>query len=368
MKFSINREVLLPTLQAINGVVERRQSLPILSTTLVNAEQDMLSFTATDMEIEIQAQLPNPIESSGRSTIPARKLLDICRALPSNAEIQIETDDNKTLLRSRKSRFTLTNLPVSDFPNLSDPAIDFSLTLPGKSLKGLIDATQFAMAHQDVRYYLNGLLLEFGPETLTAVATDGHRLAMDHIDIDLGGEDSRQYILPRKGVTEIGKLLDDSDELVELSISSNHIIISNGNIRLTSKLVDGRFPDYQRVVPQNTDKNLIADRDSLHQVFTRTSILSNEKFRGIRIALESGLIKASAHNPEQEEAEEEVEVEYTGDPVEIGFNVNYLLDALAAISTEKVQIALSGPDSSALISPLGDPSNHACYVVMPMRL
>lgn len=368
MKFSINREVLLPILQSINGVVERRQSLPILSNTLVIADQEMLSFTATDMEIEILAQLPNPIEEEGQATIPARKLLDICRALPPNADIRLEADDSKTLLKSSKSRFSLSNLPVSEFPNLSDPAIHLSLKLPARDLKGLIDATQFAMAHQDVRYYLNGLLLEFHPDSLTAVATDGHRLAMDHLDVPVHVAEAQQYILPRKGVLEIGKLLDDSEEAIELSVSSNHMIVGTGNIRMTCKLVDGRFPDYQRVIPQTSDKQIIADRESLRQVFTRTSILSNEKFRGIRMALESGLIKATAHNPEQEEAEEEVMVEYAGEPVEIGFNVNYLLDALAAISTEKVSIELSGPDSSALISPIGDQDNHARYVVMPMRL
>ncbi len=368
MKFSINRETLLPTLQAINGVVERRQSLPILSNTLITADQDMLTFTATDMEIEILAQLPNPIDEKGQATIPARKLLDICRALPANAEIHLETDDNKTLLKSGKSRFSLSNLPVSEFPNLTDPAVHLSLELPGRALKGLIDATQFAMAHQDVRYYLNGLLLEFHPDRLVAVATDGHRLAMDHLDIGIDVSDTQQYILPRKGVLEIGKLLDDSDEPVSLSVSSNHIIVGNGNIRMTCKLVDGRFPDYQRVIPQASDKQLIADREALKQVFARTSILSNEKFRGIRMSLEAGLVKATAHNPEQEQAEEEVEVEYAGEPVEIGFNVNYLLDALSALDTEKVLIELSGPDSSALISPIGDTGNHARYVVMPMRL
>ncbi len=368
MKFSINREVLLPVLQSVNGVVERRQSLPILSNILIQADEDMLSFTATDMEIEILAKVPNPIEETGQTTIPARKMLDICRALPPNADIRIEADDKKTLLKSSKSRFSLSNLPVSDFPNLTDPAVHLSLSLPARDLKRLIDATQFAMAHQDVRYYLNGLLLEFHPHSLVAVATDGHRLAMDHIDIAVDVPEPQQYILPRKGVLEIAKLLDDSEEPIELSVSSNHIILRSGNIRMICKLVDGRFPDYQRVIPQASEKRLVADRESLRQVFTRTSILSNEKFRGIRMALEPGLIKATAHNPEQEEAEEEVMVEYQGDAVEIGFNVNYLLDALSAIDTEKVSIELSGPDSSALISPVADQDNHARYVVMPMRL
>jgi DNA polymerase-3 subunit beta len=367
MKFSIQREILLKPLQQVTGVVERRQTLPILGNVLLSATKKDLSLTATDLEVELQAQTKVAVAEPGEITLPARKLLDICRTLPEEAEIHIAIKEDRAQVSSGKSRFTLATMPASEFPVVEKIKNPNKLAVPQGDLRSLIDRTAFSMAQQDVRYYLNGLMLEPASGLLRAVATDGHRLAICEYPMDIdAGNGGPQVIVPRKGVQELHRLLEEKEEPVQLEIGSNHIRITTGSLRFTSKLIDGRFPDYNRVIPENTDKCLLVNRELLRQALTRTSILSNEKYRGIRLDLSKNNIKIQAHNPEQEEAVEELDVNYTSDPLLIGFNVTYLLDVLGAVQANEIEIMLSDANSSALIR---QPSADECrYVVMPMRL
>jgi DNA polymerase-3 subunit beta len=369
MKFSIQREDLLKPLQTIVGVVERRQTLPVLSNVLISVNSDSLSMTTTDLEVEMIAKVPlEETAEPGDITIPARKFVDICRALPDRAKITVslDTEKKRVTIRSGKSRFNLTTLPTTDFPSIEEITPQFSFNLPQQVLKGLIEKTSFAMAQQDVRYYLNGLLLEISKGTVNSVATDGHRLALCTHDCDVNPADTLQLIVPRKGVTELAKLLEDDDSSLEVQIGSNHIKISLNDFAFTSKLIDGRFPDYERVIPKNSDKQILANREILRQAMVRTSILSNEKYRGIRLCLSDGLLQAQANNPEMEEAEEEIEINYQGENLEIGFNVSYLLDALSAVEGDIVAMELGDTNSSCVIRP--QEGQNCTYVIMPMRL
>ena len=368
MKFSIQRESILKPLQTITGVVERRQTLPVLSNLLLSVSNDGLSMTTTDLEVEMMARVPLQGAETGDITLPARKLVDICKALPEGAQIDIVYDEEKerATIKSGRSRFNLTTLPVSEFPNIEEVKGVFEFQVPQKVLKQLIDKTAFAMAQQDVRYYLNGLLLEVDSGMIRTVATDGHRLAICEHKADVSPGEKIQVILPRKGVMELARLLSDSDELVKVMVGNNHLSVVLKDYAFTSKLIDGKFPDYQRVIPRDSDKDVTADHELLRQALVRTSILSNEKYRGIRLRLQDGLIQAQANNPEMEEAEEEIEVQYRGPKLEIGFNVSYLLDALNVIDTPNVTLALGDANSSCVMRPEGQ---TACtYVIMPMRL
>lgn len=368
MNFTIQREALLKPLQTICGVVERRQTLPILSHVLIQCDGQQITMTATDLEVEMVATANVDSAEAGETTLPARKFMDICRTLPEGAKITLWVDGDRATLRAGKSRFTLSTLPAGDFPNIEAVADSLNFSIPQQDFKSLIDHTSFAMAQQDVRYYLNGLMLELANGTLRSVATDGHRLAMCEYKADIESADSRQIILPRKGVTELARLLEDDASKVKVELGNNHIRISINELIYTSKLIDGKFPDYQRVLPDKSDKFLVAERDLLRQALSRASILSNEKYRGIRLLLDANALRIVANNPEQEEAEEEIEVEYSYDPLEIGFNVNYVIDALNAINTDKVQIAFSDANSSCLITAAGETAAQCKYVVMPMRL
>ena len=365
MKFSIQREDFLKPLQQVIGVVERRQTLPVLGNVLINATRKQIKLTATDLEVELQAQVAIPVTETGDITLPARKLLDICRTLPEEAQLDISVNKDRALIRSGKSRFTLATLPATEFPVVDKIKSASKISLPQNKLHELIERTAFSMAQQDVRYYLNGLMLEPVKGLLRAVATDGHRLAMCEIkaDIDTDGE---QVIVPRKGVQELHRLLEDTDEAVQVEIGSNHIRITTGELRFTSKLIDGRFPDYTRVIPKNANKQLLVNRDLLRQALTRTSILSNEKYRGIRLDVSENNIKIQAHNPEQEEAIEEIDATYSEEDLVVGFNVTYILDVLNVLDSNDVSVLLSDANSSALINQPG--SDDCRYVVMPMRL
>jgi DNA polymerase III subunit beta len=370
MKFSISRDSLVKSLNLVAGVVERRQTLPILANVLIVLDQDQLSLTGTDLEVELvgRVKLASAGES-GEITVPARKLLDICKSLPEGAVIDFSAKDNKLSVKSGRSRFTLSTLPAREFPNVEDGIGTHQFTLRQSQLKRLIDRTGFAMAQQDVRYYLNGMLWELdSKQGLRVVATDGHRLAMCTLSekVKVKGEGGAQVILPRKGVLELARLLIDDDASIAIVIGSNHIRAMTNDFTFTSKLVDGKFPDYQRVLPRSPDKILLGSRQELRQAFTRTAILSNEKYRGVRLKLTKNTLNIVASNPEQEEAEETVSVEYFGEALDIGFNVSYLLDVLAVLSGELVKLSLADPNSSALLeeSDAGD----SLYVVMPMRL
>ncbi|SFU50461.1 DNA polymerase III subunit beta [Halomonas korlensis] len=367
MKFSISREALLRPLTLVAGVVERRQTLPVLSNVLIQVDDDQVALTGTDLEVELIGRtVASLVEAPGAVTVPARKLMDICKSLPDQADIQIALEDGRAVLRSGRSRFTLSTLPAAEFPNIEESEGSAELSLPRGTLKHLIDTTAFAMAQQDVRYYLNGMLLELKSTLVRAVATDGHRLAVCARPSDIQLESAQRLIVPRKGIIELARLLDDSDEPVTLTLGSNHLRAHTGDFTFTSKLVDGKFPDYERVVPKGGDKVLIADRAELRRVLSRTAILSNEKYRGVRLHLEEGNLKVMANNPEQEEAEENVAIEYSGPAMEIGFNVGYLVDVLSVLNEDRVQMTFADPNSSALLEEPG--GGDALYVVMPMRL
>lgn len=366
MKFSVNRETILKPLQSVAGAVERRHTLPILSNLLLRVSEGSLTIIGTDLEVELCAVVELTEESAeGAVTVPAKKLVDICRTLPEQADIVIELTADKAVIRSGRSRFTLATLPEGEFPQIEQPEQAMTFTLPQRSLRRLIERTQFSMANQDVRYYLNGMLFDTGEGWLTAVATDGHRLAMAK-EPCAELVDSQQCIVPRKGILELMRLLESVDEPVTLQLSENHLRATLPGFTFTSKLVDGRFPDYRRVLPKGGNNVLAADKATLRQALSRVAILSNEKFRGVRLQLAAEELRISANNPEQEEAEEAVAVSYQGNDMEIGFNVSYLLDVLNAVEGEEVTITMNDPNSSGLINERDD--DRALYVVMPMRL
>ncbi len=370
MKVSMTRDQLLKPLQQVAGVVEKRQTLQVLSNVLMVVDGGELAMTGTDLEVELVARqnLDNDSQN-GRVTVPCRKLLDICRALPATAQVELSLDSQRLLLRSGKSRFTLATLPANDFPNLEDTlAGSFSLSLSQKALKRLIDKTSFAMAQQDVRYYLNGMLFEVTEGRLRVVATDGHRLALCDAPISTQVPEKVQVIVPRKGVQELSRLLSDEDSEVTLTLGSNHLRVTVGNVTFTSKLIDGRFPDYERVLPKGGDRTLVAGREDLKSSLQRAAILCNEKFRGVRLQIDGEQLRILATNPDQEEAEEELQVEYSGKELEIGFNVGYLLDVLNALSGAYTRATLGDTNSSALVRDNDDEQADAVYVVMPMRL
>ena len=346
--------------------MERRQTLPILSNVLINLNDGRLSLTGTDLEVEIVGHLSLvSSEEGGEITVPARKLMDICRSLPDGAKITLSEEDGRVLVTSGRSRFTLSSLPANEFPNVDDGPGKCEFSIEQKGLKQLIDHTAFAMAQQDVRYYLNGMLLEVGNGRVRAVATDGHRLAMmDALIVGLPDE-LIQVILPRKGVIELSRLLSDEGD-VSVVLGNNHIRIATADFRFTSKLVDGAYPDYDRVLPKGGDKQMVGNREELKNAFSRTAILSNEKYRGVRLLLSECQLTLTANNPEQEEAQEEVTVNYSSDELEVGFNVSYVIDVLNVLRGESVRFTLSDANSSALIEDAVNES--AVYVVMPMRL
>ncbi len=366
MKFQIEKETLLNPLQQIIGAVEKRQTVPALSNVLLRATENSLTLTATDLEIELVSHIAMIIDQPGDITVPARKLLDICKSLPNESMINFSVKDNKALVQSGRSRFSLATLAANDFPALDAINSVNEFEIAQKTLRDLIDKTAFAMAQQDVRYYLNGLMLEVSANNLRAVATDGHRLAYCEKETTADIADIKQVILPRKGVLELVRLLSDTEDKVKVILGSNHLQVEFNDLRLTSKLIDGRFPDYNRVMPTDGNNVITADREQLRQALIRTSILSNEKYRGIRLILEKNLVKLQAHNPDQEEADVELEVDYKGDEIEIGFNVNYMLDVLNVTNSEMVQAALRDSNSSFLLT---YPDQEDCkYVIMPMRL
>ncbi|MBF8661435.1 DNA polymerase III subunit beta [Pseudomonas putida] len=367
MHFTIQREALLKPLQLVAGVVERRQTLPVLSNVLLVVQGQQLSLTGTDLEVELvgRVQLEEPAEP-GEITVPARKLMDICKSLPSDVLIDIKLDEQKLLVKAGRSRFTLSTLPANDFPTVEEGPGSLTCNLEQSKLRRLIERTSFAMAQQDVRYYLNGMLLEVSRNTLRAVSTDGHRLALCSMSAPIEQDDRHQVIVPRKGILELARLLTEPEGMVSIVLGQHHIRATTGEFTFTSKLVDGKFPDYERVLPKGGDKLVIGDRQALREAFSRTAILSNEKYRGIRLLLAAGQLKIQANNPEQEEAEEEISVDYEGSSLEIGFNVSYLLDVLGVMTTEQVRLILSDSNSSALLQEAGN--DDSSYVVMPMRL
>lgn len=365
MKLSAAREVILKPLQTVVGVVERRQTMPILSNVLLSVEGGKLKITATDLEVEMVAEADVKADGGGEITVPGRKLHDIFRALPEGVNVELSLSGERLTVKAGRSRFTLSTLRAADFPTIDEIAAKQTLRVSRGDLRRLVEKTHFSMAQQDVRYYLNGLLLETDKKRLRAVATDGHRLALSEIDLVGSATRDEQLIVPRKGVLELSRLLEGDGE-VQVALGANHIRVQLDGIRLTSKLIDGRFPEYSRVVPAQPKNVIKADRNLFRQALQRTAILSNEKYRGVRLELSPNSVVVQANNPEQEEAVETLEVEYGGDAMEIGFNVNYLLDALAAVDSEQVEFGVTDANSSCLIREPGTEGTK--FVVMPMRL
>jgi DNA polymerase-3 subunit beta len=366
MRFSIPREVLLKPLSQVVGVIERRQTLPVLANLLVAVDGEGLSLTGTDLEVEMVARTSADNLEAGEITVPARKLFDICRALPDGIKVDVKQSGERVTLTAGRSRFTLSTLPASEFPQVDNIDVIERVSLPETTLKELIDRTAFAMAHQDVRYYLNGSLLDLGENALRCVATDGHRLALCETAVELNAKTKRQVIIPRKGVLELQRLLDAGEGTVDIEFGRNHLRVRRNDFVFTSKLIDGRFPDYEAVIPIGADKTLSVGRDELRAALQRAAILSNEKYRGVKLEVAPNRLQVVAHNPEQEEAIEELEVQTVVDGLAVGFNVNYLLDALGALRGADVMICLRDGNSSCL---LRDTDNERSrHVVMPLRL
>jgi DNA polymerase-3 subunit beta len=366
MRFSLQREVLLKPLQQVVNVVERRHTLPVLANLLAVVKDGQLSLTGTDLEVEMVARTAVEDARDGETTIPARKLFEIVRALPDGSRITINQTDDKVTLQAGRSRFTLAALPSNEFPAIDDIELVERIRVPEAALKELIERTAFAMAQQDVRYYLNGLLLDLRENALRCVATDGHRLAMCEAPLPTGAQARKQIIVPRKGVLELQRLLEGGDREVELEVGRNHLRLRREDVTFTSKLIDGRFPDYDAVIPIGADKEVRVDREALRAALQRAAILSNEKYRGVKVEVSPGQLRLIAHNPEQEEAQEEIEADTKVDGLAVGFNVTYLLDALSALREDTVLIALRDANSSALLREAG---NDRCrHVVMPLRL
>jgi DNA polymerase-3 subunit beta len=366
MRFSLSREALLKPLQQVVNVVERRQTLPVLANLLVQVENGGLSLTGTDLEVEMVARSAVEDAQNGESTIPARKLFEIVRALPDGARVTVSQTGDKVTVSAGRSRFTLATLPANDFPAIEDLELVERVHIAESALKELIERTAFAMAQQDVRYYLNGLLLDLRETSLRCVATDGHRLALCEAALSAPVQTRKQIILPRKGVLELQRLLEGGDRQVELEVGRNHLRMRREDVTFTSKLIDGRFPDYDAVIPIGADKEVRIDREVLRAALQRAAILSNEKYRGVKLELSPGQMRIVAHNPEQEEAQEEVEAETRVDSLAVGFNVTYLLDALSALREDTVLLNLRDGNSSALIREASNERSR--HVVMPLRL
>ncbi|HEX7381906.1 MAG TPA: DNA polymerase III subunit beta [Nevskiaceae bacterium] len=367
MHIRASREILLRALQSVIGVVERRQALPILGNLRLScAEDGALAIQATDLEVQITSRCPVESTEPGSTTAPARKLFDIVRSLPDGADTELQLEEGRLHLQSGRSRFVLATLPAEEFPELGGDGEYRTLKVGAGILKSLISRTQFAMAQQDVRYYLNGLLLEVADGRLRAVATDGHRLAVAEEALGADANAAGQFIVPRKTVQEISRVLDREDMMAGLRLSTSQLVLEADDVTLVSKLVDGKYPEYRRVIPEAGDRKMTADRSRVSRALSRAAILSNEKFRGIRLRFEDNTVRIEAQNPDQEEAAEELEIEYEGAPLEIGFNVNYLVEALNAIEGERFVMEMRGPDASGLIFDPDKPQHQ--YVVMPMRL
>jgi len=361
-----DRDALLKPLQAVSGIVERRHTLPILSNVLLECTKGKVRFVATDLEIQIATEAECGVKGNDAAvTTSARKLQEILRVLPEKTNVVLEQKENRMIVKAGKSHYSLQTLPAEDFPRQTQVSAQHKEKIPQKQLKRLFSLVQYAMAQQDVRYYLNGLLLVIEGDQIKVIATDGHRLGYASIK-QKQKTTHQEVILPRKAVIEICRLLDDVDEEVIINVSPNQVIFSFSNIDLTTKVIDGKFPDYTRVIPSSHQKQIRISREILQQALQRIAILANEKFRGVRWVLTDGNLRIVCTNNEQEEAQEELDVDYKGEPLDIGFNISYLLDVLNNLDCDQVECAFGDANSSALITIPG--SSEFKYVVMPMRI
>jgi DNA polymerase-3 subunit beta len=361
------QERVLSVLQSVSGIVERRHTLPILANVLIRKTGGTLQFTTSDLEIQIRTQSELDGDAGQfSSTVGARKLIDILRSMPSDQTVSLESSQNKLILKGGKSRFTLQTLPAEDFPLVQESA-SFGpvFSVPQKTLKDLLNQVSFSMAVHDIRYYLNGILFVAEGKQLSLVATDGHRLAYASATLDV--EVPRQeVILPRKTVLEMQRLLNDKEGAIDMQFANNQAKFSFEGMEFVTKLVEGKFPDYNRVIPKNHKNTVTLGRTALLACLQRTAILTSEKFKGVRLNLDPGTLRVASSNAEQEEAVDELEIDYGGDSIEIGFNVTYLIDVLSNMEQDMVKLDLADSNSSALIT---IPENTTFkYVVMPMRI
>ena len=359
---------LLDALQSVAGIVERRHTLPILANVLLRKNGDTVEFTTSDLEIQVRTSAELGGDAGQLSTtVGARKLIDILRSLPADQVVTLSSAQNKLTLQGGKSRFTLQTLPADDFP-LVNESVDFGPTfaVPQNTLRMLINQVHFAMAVHDIRYYLNGILFIAEGKTLTLVATDGHRLGLAQAQLEADVPNKQEVILPRKTVLELQRLLKDEATTIEMRFANNQAKFVFSGMEFVTKLVEGKFPDYNRVIPKNHKNGVVLGRASLLASLQRAAILTSEKFKGVRINIEPGLLRIASSNAEQEEAKEELEIDYNGDAIEIGFNVTYLIDVLANATTEMVKLELQDSSASALFSLPDQPGFK--YVVMPMRI
>ncbi len=372
MRFTIERAVLLKALNHVQSVVERRNTIPVLSNILFRAEGEEIRLTATDLDIEMVETATADIAQPGATTLPAHMMYDIVRKLPDGAQLEIEQgpDETRLTVRSSRAQFSLQVLPVSEFPDLSSGDMTHKFTLGAGDLKRLIEKTRFAISTEETRYYLNGIYLHEvkagGGSLLRAVATDGHRLAQVQLELPKGAESLPGVIVPRKAVFELHKLLEDEKAEIAVSLSQSKIRFEAGSVVLTSKLIDSTFPDYERVIPKSNDKVLEVDCRLFAEAVDRVSTVSSEKGRAVKLALEEGLLTLSVNNPDSGSAQEELPVDYKADAMEIGFNAKYLLDVAGQLEDEKARFLLADAGSPSLIQQIGD--DTALYVLMPMRV
>ncbi len=369
MNININRDNLLPGLQKVIGIVEAKGTMQMLSHVKVSFEGNTVQITGTDLEVELISNqtLPTKIEGSHTITVPGKKLLDICKALPENAMIELKKNKGQISLRCKQSKFTLSTLPAEDFPDTQKIQENISFNIEQGQFKTILQRTSFAMAQHDVRYYLNGMLLEICPSEMRAIATDGHRLALNRLAIKSDVDHKVQCIIPRKAALELNRLLDAIDDIIDVSIGNNFIRIKTPQWNFTSKLVEGRFPDYERVIPKKTTNTIYLDKEEFKNSLSRSAILCNEKFRGVRVLIHNNLLQITADNPEQEVAEEKLQVKYDGDEMDIGFNVSYLLENLNTLKTAQVALKFTNANSSILLEEV-EGHHDSIFVIMPMRL
>jgi len=366
MKLSTSRENLLAPLQQIVGVIERRQTLPILGNVLLKLHSGYLEFTGTDLEVQLITRIAVESTDEGSITVSARKLLELCRLLPERSPVAIDCREERFHLQSGRSRFVLATMPAENYPEFDTGAADRRLMLPSRVLRRAMEKTLFAMGLQDVRYYLNGLLFEVEGDTIRTIASDGHRLALFEDDAAPLGVESAQAIIPRKGALELCRLLGDDDTPVAIELSSNSVRILINELCFASKLIEGRYPDYRRVMPSQTTRKVLADKGGLKSALTRISVLSSEKFRGVVVEIEAGALRLRTQNPEHEEGEEEIPIELEGEPFSVGFNAFYLLEAVNNIESDEVSLSFADANSSCLVEDRDD--RRFRYIVMPVRL
>ena len=368
MKFTTEKNEIVDALQMGASIAERRQTIPILANLRIVARDGKVEITATDLEIQIKTLTEvKKVVEEGEITVSARKMSELCRSLPDNEALEFDLNNGKLTVSSKNFHADFATISALDFPELESKEETNSLSISSSALQRLLNKTAFCMASQDVRYYLNGLLVEYKGGEVNAVATDGHRLALATSPLDKTiTVDGERQILPRKAVLELSKILRQENEDIKITFGNSSLSIQDENLDFSTKLIDGKFPDYEKVLPSGDPNSLEVSKESLQSALSRASVLSNEKYRGVRFALDKNTLKLTANNPEKESAEELLDVNYNGNPMEIGFNIGYLLDVLGTIETDNVELNFYGEESSCLIR---EPGNQAeVYVIMPMRL